>query len=189
MNKIKSVCVYCSASERSDPYYKRISEDLGKILVEHGVHLVYGGGRVGLMGALADSINQLKGRVFGYMTQHLHDIEKGHPEISDLYVVETMHARKQAMFEKADAFIVLPGGFGTLDEFFEILTWKQLKLHNHPIIVINTNQYWTPLKELLKSVVQHRFAFPEHLDLVEFVEDVQDIIPLLDLIPLIAPEK
>lgn len=181
MNKIQSICVYCGASTQSAPIFKEVTEKLGKILVDHNIHLVYGGGRLGLMGALADSINKLKGRVFGYMTKHLENTEKSHSEISDLYILETMHARKQAMFEKADAFVVLPGGFGTLDEFFEILTWKQLQLHHRPIIVINAHGYWNPLRALLESVTNHHFARPEHLKLVHFIENVEDIIPLLNL--------
>lgn len=145
-------------------------------MAKKGFSLVFGGGKVGLMGVTADSVLRNGGKAYGFIPDFLDDIEGAHPGLTELHIVDSMHTRKCNMEKMADAFIVLPGGFGTLDEFFEILTWRQIKLHNKPIVVINTNNYWGALKALMKQVVCEKFAKPEHLDYVVFVNSAQEAI-------------
>jgi uncharacterized protein (TIGR00730 family) len=136
------VCVYCGSSNSADEHYKQLARDLGKALAERGMQIVYGGGHVGLMGLLADSGLQAGAKVTGIIPEHIRAHEVQHTKLSELFVVDSMHERKSLMAEKADAFVVLPGGFGTLDETFEILTWKQLALHNKPVVIFNINNFW-----------------------------------------------
>lgn len=183
MQEIKSVCVYCGSSSRSDPIYQKAAFELGKCLADAGIQLVYGGGQLGLMGLVADGVMNHGGRAIGFITKNLEHIEGGHTNLSELHVVETMHTRKLKMSENADAFVILPGGFGTLDELFEILTWRQLEMHDKPLIIANINGYWDPLKALVRSVVEHRFARPMDEQLLIFVTSIDEIIPLLHQLP------
>src|SRR5262245_31201894 len=137
MKEIKSIGVYCSSSERVDGAYKPSALELGKQLAHHKMTMVYGGGAQGLMGVVADSTMQAGGRVVGFMPDHLKEFEDPNWGITELHMVDTMHTRKRLMFENSDAFFILPGGFGTLDESFEIITWRQLQLHEKPVIFIN----------------------------------------------------
>ena len=172
MALIKSVCVFCGSKPGTDPLYSAAAVALGQGLAEAGMGLVYGGGRVGLMGDVADSCKAAGGRVTGIIPNFLEKREVGHTALDELIVVDSMHARKSLMVDRSDAFVVLPGGFGTLDETFEILTWAQLALHDKPVLILNINGYWTPLVTLIdhmmaKGLVDQRLA--QSFDMVETV--------------------
>lgn len=171
-----SICVFCGASTKVDVIYQDEALQLGESLAKKGLNLVFGGGKLGLMGMTADSVLRNGGKAYGFIPNFLDDIEGAHKGLTELHIVDSMHTRKCNMEKMADAFIILPGGFGTLDEFFEIVTWRQIGLHNKPIIVINTNNYWGALKALMKQVVCEKFARPEHLELVTFVNSSQEAI-------------
>src|SRR5690348_17245409 len=160
MATVKSLCVYCGASDRVDAVYRQAAVDLGTRLGERGIELIYGGGRIGLMGRLADATRLVGGKVTGIIPEQPHYREIGHHGISELIVVGSMHERKQLMFERSDAFAVLPGGIGTIEEAFEIITWKQLALHDKPIILVDIDGYWRPFQSLVEHVIDNGFAGP-----------------------------
>jgi len=166
-----------------DVSYAGAARRLGMLLAEARVELVYGGGRVGLMGTLADATLAAGGRVVGIIPEHLHDAEVGHTGLSELIVVASMHERKRRMFERADAFAVLPGGLGTLDETLEIITWKQLGLHDKPIVLINLGGYWNPLLRLVDHAIEHRFARSAVGQLFGTVGGVEELLPALGAAP------
>ena len=190
MNKIKSVCVYCGSSSQVDQRYRDAAVRLGALLAQRGVTLVYGGGRVGLMGLMADACLQAGGTVVGVIPEFLRRWEVGHGAVTELVVVDNMHQRKQTMFDRSDGFAILPGGLGTLDETFEILTWKQLRLHDKPIALIDVAGYWAPFTALFDHVIAENFAKPEMRDLLSVVADVDDLLPALERAgkPLVGPE-
>jgi len=179
MASIKSVCVYCGSSNRIDPKFLDAATELGRLMGEAGLKLIYGGGRVGLMGRVADGVLATGGNVVGIIPRHLHDREVAHPGVSELLVVDTMHERKQLMAEQADAFVVLPGGYGTLDEMFEIITWRQLGLHDKPLVLADLFGYWAPLAQLLDTIIDTGFAQPECRQLYRTVTSVAEILPAL----------
>jgi uncharacterized protein (TIGR00730 family) len=189
MATVARLCVYCGASDQVNDAYRRAAAELGRALAEHGVELVYGGGRVGLMGLCADAVLAGGGRVTGIIPRHLHDFEIGHHGLSELRIVDSMHERKRLMFELSDAFAVLPGGLGTLDETFEIITWRQLGLHDKPIVVIDIENYWRPFQELVEHVVAQRFAGIASLGLYKVVASVPALFDALAISrePSIAP--
>jgi uncharacterized protein (TIGR00730 family) len=179
MAVVKRLCVYCGSSGRVDEVYRAAATRLGTMLAQAGIELVYGGGRIGLMGLLADAAIAHGGRVVGIIPGHLHDHEVGHAGVSELVVVGSMHERKRRMFEMSDAFAILPGGLGTLDETFEMITWKQLGLHDKPILVIDVAGYWAPLKALTHHLVDQGFAAASTLELFRIVPRVEDVLPAL----------
>ena len=179
MTPIKNVCVYCGASTRVDQLYRDAAARLSEVLALAGYNIVYGGGRLGLMGVVADNAIAHGAHVTGFIPKLLEKYEGAHPGISDLHVVDSMHTRKQKMSDLADAFIILPGGFGTLDELFEITTWRQLQLHDKPIIVVNINGYWDPLKALIHKIVEDKFAIPTHGQFIQFVDHPDEILDIL----------
>lgn len=150
MAAITSLCVYCGSATGRDPACAATAQALGRRCAEAGVTVVFGGGRIGLMGVLADAALAAGGRVVGVIPEHLHAREVGYDAVSELVVVESMHARKALMAERADAFCVLPGGIGTLDELVEIVTWRQLGLHDKPVVLLDQDGYWQPLLDLLR---------------------------------------
>ncbi len=168
---LSSVGVYCGSSRGADPGFAAAAESLGRTLAERGVRLVYGGGHVGLMGAVADAVLAGGGEVHGVITRALEAKEVAHRGLTSLEVVETMHERKAAMADKADGFIMLPGGFGTLDEFFEVVTWTQLGIHAKPCGVLDVGGYFGPLRDLLEGATRQRFILPEHRDMVIMESD------------------
>ena len=180
MTDIRSLCVYCGSSDLGPPDHRLAAAKLGEILAKEGVELVYGGGRVGLMGVIADSTLAAGGRVTGIIPDHLIRAEVGHGNVSELIVVDSMHVRKQTMFQRSDAFVVLPGGPGTLDETFEILTWRQLRLHDKPVIVCNLGGYWTKLLDLIETFIDAKYARPDFRDFYTVVDRVEDILPAID---------
>jgi len=175
MGEIRSLCVYCGSSSRVDEIYQQVAHDLGAETARRGLRLVYGGGRVGLMGIAADAALAQGGEVVGIIPEHLQTKEVGHQTLSELVVVDGMHTRKRMMIERSDAFVVLPGGLGTLDEAFEILTWRQLRLHDKPVVVLNAAGYWDPFLALVDHMIGQGFARPEHRDLFAVVDSVPEV--------------
>jgi uncharacterized protein (TIGR00730 family) len=169
MKKIRRLCVYCGSSGAVEARYREAASELGGRLAAAGIELVYGGGRVGLMGLLADAVLSASGKVTGIIPRRLLDAEVAHLGVSELVVVDSMHDRKRLMAEKADAFAVLPGGIGTLDELFEIVSWKQLELHDKPILLVDIDGYWEPLRALLDHIVINGFARPQTRRLLNVV--------------------
>ena len=167
-----SVCVYCGSRDGADPAYAKAAEELGRMLARNGWRLVYGAGDVGLMGRVARSTQASGGETFGVIPAHLLEREVGKRDLSTFVVTETMHERKKVMLMNADAVVVLPGGAGSLDEFFEALTWAQLGLHSKPIFLLNTEGYWTKLIRLIDDVVAQGFADASLTGLVAEMADV-----------------
>jgi uncharacterized protein (TIGR00730 family) len=166
MQEFRSICVFCGSNFGSRPEYSTAAEQVGELLAGHGIALVYGGGKVGLMGKLADAVLSAGGRVTGVIPQALMLKEIGHEGLTELKIVSSMHERKALMAELADGFIALPGGFGTLDEFCEILTWGQLGLHHKPCGVLNVNGYYNHFSRLLDQAVSEQFLRPLHRAMV-----------------------
>lgn len=158
---MKSLCVYCGSNAGNNPAYATLARTLGARLAQDGITLVYGGGNVGLMGIVADVALQAGGEVIGVIPEQLMQWEVAHKGVTRLEVVDSMHTRKARMFELADGFIALPGGFGTLDEMFEMLTWRQLGLGNKPCAFLDGNGFWDPLMAMLDTMVRERFLHPE----------------------------
>jgi uncharacterized protein (TIGR00730 family) len=181
MSNIRRLCVYCGSSGAVGRQYREAAAELGASLATAGIGLVYGGGRVGLMGLLADAALAGGGEVIGIIPSRLRDAELAHPGATELVVVESMHERKRLMAEKADAFAVLPGGIGTLDEMFEILSWKQLGLHNRPILLADIGGYWVPLRALLDDIVTKGFARPAARELLLVVPTVAALMAALEV--------
>lgn len=177
---IPSVCVYCGSRPGDDPAYTQDATDLGTGLAQRGFRLVYGAGDVGLMGSVARAAQEAGGDTFGVIPKHLVDWEVGKTDLTSYVVTETMHERKKVMFMNCDAVAILPGGAGSLDELFEVLTWRQLGLHEKPVYLVNTNDYWAPLMQLLSHICQHGFADDSLLRYVTTVADANDALSKLD---------
>ena len=174
-----SVCVYCGSSARVNDVYKEAARRLGAGLARAGIEVVYGGGRVGLMGLLADAALAAGGRVVGIIPDHLQALEVDHSGLSELVVVGSMHERKRMMVDRADAFVVLPGGLGTLDETFEVVTWKQLRLHDKPVIIADIAGYWAPLMHLFEHIDGEGFVSGGHQRLFSVVGDIDQVLDSL----------
>jgi uncharacterized protein (TIGR00730 family) len=183
MRKIGVVCVFCGSSGAVAAPYREAARELGAGLAAAGIETVFGGGRVGLMGLLADAALAAGGRVTGVIPVRLRDAELAHQGVSELVVVANMHERKRLMTERADAFAVLPGGVGTLDEMFEALSWRQLGLHQKPIFLVDIAGYWKPLRALLGHVVEHGFARPATLGLIRRVASAAELLEALAQLP------
>jgi uncharacterized protein (TIGR00730 family) len=166
MKRLKRICVFCGSSLGARPAYKEAAEGLGKALAEEGIGLVYGGGGIGLMGALADAVLAAGGEVIGVIPDSLMRREVGHRGVTRLHVVQTMHERKALMADLADAFIALPGGYGTLEELLEIVTWSQLGIQQKPCGLLNIENYWDGLLKVLDHAVDEGFVRPENSRLV-----------------------
>ena len=179
MNRIKTVCVYCGSGPGTNPRFVEAAIALGKTFAENNVRLVYGGGSVGLMGAVATSALDHGGKVTGIIPGHIVEMEVAHQTLTELIVVQTMHERKKMMFDRSDAFVILPGGMGTLDEMLEILTWKQLGLHDKPVILANIDGYWDRLLAVIDHGVAGGFIRPKHARLLQEVRDIPAIFAAL----------
>ncbi|MDB6108539.1 MAG: yvdD [Pedosphaera sp.] len=179
LRKIKRVCVYCGSSFGSRPEYVEAAQQMGRVLARRGLELVYGGGRVGLMGTIADAVLAENGRVIGVIPHALASKEIAHQGLQDLRVVGSMHERKALMVELADAFIAMPGGFGTMEEFCEVLTWAQLGLHRKPHGLLNTAGFYDSLLGFFDHTVAERFVRAEHRSLVVSEEDPERLLDLL----------
>jgi uncharacterized protein (TIGR00730 family) len=169
--RLESVAVYCGSSPGFDPGYAQGAAALGKVLAERGIRLVYGGGHVGLMGTVADAALAAGGQAHGVITRALQAKEIAHASLTSLEVVETMHERKAAMADKADGFVMLPGGFGTLDEFFEVVTWTQLGIHVKPCGVLDVGGFFAPLRAMLDTMTGAGFVRPGHRDMIAMDPD------------------
>lgn len=175
----KSVCIYCGSRPGHDPEYMNAATELGTALAKSGLRLVFGAGDVGLMGAVARAAQIAGGDTFGVIPTHLLRKEAGKRDLTSFVITETMHERKKVMFMNADAIVMLPGGAGSLDEFFEVVTWRQLGLHAKPIILLNILGYWQPLLDLMQHVVAQEFADRSLLDFITMVDDVDALGPVL----------
>ncbi|WP_295676221.1 TIGR00730 family Rossman fold protein [uncultured Mucilaginibacter sp.] len=177
---MRSICVFCGANFNGDPLLKHAVEELANVLVNRNITLVFGGGKVGVMGILADAVLNNGGKAIGVIPQFLMDKEVGHPGLTELHVVENMHQRKQMMNDLCDGFMMLPGGFGTLEEFFEVLTWLQLGLHNHPVGILNVNGFYDLLLEQMDLMVEQRFLKPANRRLVLTAGDAIELVNLME---------
>lgn len=177
MANLRTLCVYCGSRTGEDGDHETLALKMGDIMAENEIGLVFGGGGIGLMGVIARKIMASEGRVIGVIPEHLDRVEIGFRGGTELHVVKSMHERKKLMFDLSDAMVVLPGGLGTLDELFEIITWSQLDLHDKPIIIVNYGGYWDPLVMLIEHVIEQGFAGPECRDLFTVVERAEDVIP------------
>ncbi|MBI1272505.1 MAG: TIGR00730 family Rossman fold protein [Alphaproteobacteria bacterium] len=186
-----NLCVYCGSANRIAEKYKLGVADVGKLLAEQNIRVIYGGARTGLMGILADSVLEAGGKVMGIIPQAVAEHEMQHTGLTELEVVDTLHTRKQAMFDRSDAFLILPGGLGTLDELFEIMTWKQLGMHNKHIIIYNMHGFWKPLQAMVDHIVAHNFAPVSHRTLYCMVSSMGELLTELgrDRDPFLDPNK
>ena len=177
---LQRICVFCGSSSGTQPIYTRAAETVGRLLAQQGTELVYGGGNVGLMGTVADSCLAHGGRVLGVIPQLLVDKEVAHTGLTELRIVGSMHERKALMADLADAFIALPGGFGTWEEFCEILTWSQLGIQRKACALLNVNGYYSPLLQMADNAVAEGFLRPIHRDLLLSGEDPTALLDQLD---------
>jgi uncharacterized protein (TIGR00730 family) len=188
MTKIKTICVYCGSGPGSNPRFIEAAIALGKVLAENRIRLVYGGGSIGLMGALATSVLDHGGTVTGIIPDFLTSRENALTRVQELVVTPDMHERKRLMFERSDAFVALPGGVGTLEELVEQLTWKQLGRHTKPILLANVDGFWEPLLALLAHMRATQFIRPNLAVDVLKAERVEDILPRLRAAAARVPE-
>lgn len=179
MNEIKSVCVYCGSSEGDDPIHVAAAEAFGAALARAKIRLVFGGGSCGLMGALARSVLAHGGKVTGIIPDFLDEREIALAEVTELHVVPDMHTRKRMMFERADAFVALPGGIGTLEELTEQLTWIQLGRHTKPLVIADINGFWRPLLSLFAHMHNAGFIRPGYEVRYMVAERIDDVIPMI----------
>ena len=183
---MRSVCVFCGASSGHDPAYALAARRFGEVLAQRGIELVWGAGNVGLMGVLADAVLSHGGRAVGVIPDFMVERELAHTAASEILIVDSMHARKAAMAERADAFVALPGGFGTLDELFEILTWAQLHIHSKPIGLLNVQGFFDPLLAMVRHMSREGFITARHLALLQMKELPEE---LLDAMRRYQPEE
>jgi uncharacterized protein (TIGR00730 family) len=176
---LSSIAVFCGSSTGTDPAFKQLTQDLGRFLAQNQIEIVYGAGNVGLMGVLADAALAENGQVVGVIPHFLKEWEVCHTGLTELIVVDTMHQRKAIMAERADGFLVLPGGFGTLDEFFEILTWRQLHLHDKPIGILNWKGYYDHLLAHANKMMAEGYLRKENMDLFVVEATAEDLLKQL----------
>jgi uncharacterized protein (TIGR00730 family) len=172
---VKAMCVFCGASNMIPRPHLEEGAAFGAQMAKRGIRLVYGGGDCGIMGAVANSVLGHGGQVTGVFPRSLKDIESEHASLTEIIMVESMHERKRIMFERSDAIIVLPGGFGTMDEMFEIITWKQLRFHHKPVVIFNHQGYWDPLVRLMDSIIDNGFARIETRGLYQVVDSIDKV--------------
>ncbi len=177
--ELSRICVYCGSSAGTGLDFTSAARSLGDVLARSGITVVYGGAVVGLMGMVADAALAAGGQVVGVIPRHLFSREIAHPGLTELVEVGSMHERKQAMFELADAFVALPGGLGTLEELTEIATWAQLGLHAKPIATLDVGGYWAPFHAFLREAAGSGFMKPENLGLIANVGAVSEVLPAL----------
>lgn len=195
MRELKRVCVFCGSSPGARPAYAEAARAMGRALAERGIGLVYGGGKVGLMGVVADAVLKAGGEVVGVIPEALLAREVGHGGVTELRVVRSMHERKATMADLSDAFVALPGGFGTWEEYCEVLTWAQLGIHPKPCGILNVAGYYDPLLALVDHAVSEGFVRPGHRTLVLQATDPAEMLDLLrdfrppPTIPWIEPDE
>lgn len=179
MDSIQSICVYCGSSEGTDPQFGAAADALGHDIAKAGMTLVYGGGSLGLMGRVARAAMEAGGEVVGIIPQFLHDREVMLREVTELVVTADMHERKRLMFDRADAFVALPGGVGTLEELVEMMTWSQLGRHEKPIILANIADFWHPLNELIEHMTMLGFIRPGWDVTYDMVNTIDEVLPMV----------
>lgn len=177
---IQSVCLFCGSNSGIRPAYTRAAQELGRTLAARAITLVYGGGNIGLMGEAADAALAAGGRVIGVIPGFLKEKEVAHHGLSELHVTQTMHERKALMEDLSGGFIALPGGFGTYDELFEMLTWAQLSVHSKPIGLLNVDGFFDPLLAMVKHGVNEGFVRPGHLDLFVVADNLPDLLDAMN---------
>jgi hypothetical protein len=178
---IRNVAVFCASASGADPIYQTAADQLGCALAAHNIGIIYGGAKVGLMCAVAESALAHGGRVVGVIPEVLVDLEVAHHGITELHVVDTMHTRKALMGEKSDAFLILPGGFGTLEEMFEVLAWQTLKLHDKPVVLLNINGFYDQLLGFLDHAVAQGILKQKSREILLVANSVEDAFKALNL--------
>jgi uncharacterized protein (TIGR00730 family) len=181
---MKSISIFCGANYNGDPVLKEAIELLAEVMVNKNITLVFGGGRVGVMGLIADAVLSRGGKAVGVIPGFLMDKEVGHTGLTEMHIVETMHQRKQLMNDLSQGIIMLPGGFGTLEEFFEVLTWLQLGLHRHPVGVLNVNGFYDNLLKQMDVMVDQRFLKPANRQLVITSADAIELVDLMEQVKI-----
>ena len=176
---MKAVCVFCGSSDEVKEKYLEVARDVGKVMADRGLQLIFGGGGTGLMGAVADAVLDAGGEVIGVLPEHFNKPELAHSRLTRLELIDGMHARKARMAELADAFAALPGGFGTLEEFFEILTWAQIGLHKKPVGLLNVYSYFDDLLKFLEHANKEGFTFWEHQKLYSQAGHPEELLDAL----------
>jgi uncharacterized protein (TIGR00730 family) len=176
---VHNIAVFCASANGNNPIYRETAEHLGRTLAQRNIGLIYGGAKVGLMQAVADSCLAHGGRVVGVIPEVLVDLEVAHDGITELHVTDTMHTRKALMGEKADAFLILPGGFGTMEEMFEVLAWQTLRLHDKPIVLINTAGFYDQLLAFLDHCVTEGVLKPKSRAILLVATSVEDALAQL----------
>lgn len=179
MSEIKKLCVFCGSRAGVHPAYKVAARDLGHAIADRGIDLIYGAGDIGLMSVVARAALENGGKVTGIIPEFIQDFEVGSPGEIELIVVQSMHERKRAMFERSDAFVALPGGLGTLDETIEMITWKQLQQHKKPVVLFDVNRYWVHFQELVQAVVDGGFGHNGINELFSVVDNIDSVFQAL----------
>lgn len=184
MKEKKSICVFCGSSGSVDDAFRQAATEFGTLVGERGYDLVYGGGHVGLMGIAADAALAAGASVLGVIPKFLQDYEVGHDGLNELIVTDNMHDRKRIMYERSDAFVILPGGLGTMDETFEVVTWTQLGLSKKPVVIANINGFWDPLLGLVDHLITTGFARKENRAILQVAQSVEEIFPMIAAAPV-----
>ncbi|WP_349410093.1 TIGR00730 family Rossman fold protein [Pseudalkalibacillus sp. SCS-8] len=179
MYKFSSICVFCGSSFGTSNVYQDEVKKLGSLLARHNIELVYGGGNSGLMGVLANAVMENQGKATGIITRKIYE-NVDHLELTDLKIVESMHERKSLMYELADAFIALPGGIGTMEEMFEVMTWNQIGYHLKPLGLFNIDHYYDPVKDLIQHMFEEGFVQKQHLEQTIFEDDAVRLLERLN---------
>lgn len=188
MFKFSSICVFCGSSFGTSNLYKQEAKRLGALLAKHNIELIYGGGNSGLMGTLAHSVMKNNGKATGIITKKIYD-NVDHLELTDLKIVDSMHERKAMMYQLADAFIALPGGIGTLEEMFEVMTWNQIGYHLKPMGLFNIDHYYDPLHDLLEHMLEEGFVQKQHMNQTIFEDDAERLLNRLNSLELSEMNK
>ena len=178
---VQNVAVFCASANGADPVYRKAAESLGRALAEHKIGIVYGGAKVGLMCAVAEASLAAGGRVVGVIPEVLVDLEVAHHGVTELHITDTMHTRKALMGEQADAFIALPGGFGTFEELFEVLAWHSLRLHQKPIVLVNINGFYDKLLEFLDHCITEGLLKQKNRESLLVANTVEEALRLLEI--------
>jgi len=177
---MKSLLVYCGSNPGLNPIYKETAVKLGLEMVKRGMRLIYGGGSLGLMGTIADTVMENGGEVVGIIPTFLDNLEVGHPNLTEIHVVNSMHERKAMMEEMCDSVITLPGGYGSMDELFEILSWSQLGLHKKPVGLLNINGFYNPLVAQLDLMVNEGFLKQPNREIIQISDSIEEVFKLMD---------
>lgn len=177
---IKRICVNCASSKKINEVYFKAARKLANIFVDNHIEIVFGGGSEGLMGELADTVIERGGKIVGIMPHFMREVEWGHKGVKEFHYTDTMHERKKLMLENIDALVALPGGSGTLEELLEAVTLKRLGKFTKPIIIVNTNNYYDPLKEMLEKCIRENFMADKHRDMWQFVDEPEEVLTAID---------